>query len=194
MNPFFTTIFLVFMVFMTAERLWETFFKKRGKRGEIVKKWTFPVLVVIHVIIGVGTIVEFFLTQRKINFSITLLGLTMFTLALIGRNWASNTLGEYHSVHIEIRDDHPLIREGPYRYVRHPYYLSVIFEFLGFPLVANAYYSFLISLFVYLPFLFMRVYFEEKAMVKKFGDEYIRYKSETRVFLPLPIKRSKEIG
>jgi protein-S-isoprenylcysteine O-methyltransferase Ste14 len=40
----------------------------------------------------------------------------------------------------------------------------------------------------------MRVYFEEKAMVKKFGDEYIRYKSETRGFLPTAIKRSKEIA
>jgi isoprenylcysteine carboxyl methyltransferase (ICMT) family protein YpbQ len=176
------------MVFMAAQRIWETFFRKMGKSGTIFKKWTFSVLSTLHVTIGIGTIVEYFVMQRTINLGVTLLGLIMFFSAFFFRTWVINILGEYHSIHIEIREDHPLMREGPYRYIRHPYYLSVIFELLGFPLIANAYYSFLCSLFVYLPFLLIRVHFEERAMTEKFGDAYLKYKSETWRFLPIKRK------
>ena len=90
----------------------------------------------------------------------------------------------YHSIHIEMREHHPLIKKGPYKYLRHPYYLAVIFEVLGFPLVPNAYYAFLFSIFTYLPLLFIRIYFEEKAMIKKFGDEYHLYKRENWGLIP----------
>ena len=37
-----------------------------------------------------------------------------------GRQWAFNSLGKYWSVDIEIRDNHELIKNGPYKYMRHP--------------------------------------------------------------------------
>ena len=187
MNLSFTLFFLFFMALMATQRVRETFFRKKIKHGRIVKKWTLPVLSTFHFAVGLGTVVEYFAVQREINLTITLLGFSMFSTAFFLRKWAIKTLGDYHSIHIEIREEHPLIREGPYRYIRHPYYLSVIMELLGFPLVANAYYSFLFSLLFYVPFLYVRVYFEEAAMVEKFGDEYLRYKSYTWGFFPIKL-------
>jgi len=188
MNPFFTTFFLIFVRFMAAQRIWETFWRKKGRKGTIVRKWTFPLLSTLHFTVGIGTVVEYFLVQRPINLGIAFLGLLMFSSALILRRRVIETLGEFHSVHIAIREEHPLIGEGPYRYLRHPYYVIVILELLGFPLVANAFYAFFFSLLVYLPVLFLRVFFEEKAMEEKFGDEYLKFRSETPGFLPLRVQ------
>lgn len=181
----------MFMFTMSVHRIWETFFRKKGKKGWIVKKWTFPVLSVLHFTVGIGTFAEYFIIKREINFVITIIGLIMFSMALLVRNWAIKTLGEYHSIHIEIREDHPLIKRGPYAYLRHPYYLSVILELLGIPLVANAAYSFIFSFAVYIPFLLLRVYFEEKTMLDKFNEKYTEYKRETWGVLPLKKIRLK---
>jgi protein-S-isoprenylcysteine O-methyltransferase Ste14 len=103
---------------------------------------------------------------------------------LIGRNWAIRSLGEYWSIHLEIRKDHKLARKGPYKYIRHPAYLSMIFEVCGIPLIVNAYYIFLFSIVVYSPLLLLRVYYEEKEHFKIFGGKYLTYKKKIGAFFP----------
>jgi protein-S-isoprenylcysteine O-methyltransferase Ste14 len=177
------------MLLMAVQRIHETFFKKGSKKGTIVNKWTLPALSTVHFMVGIGAIVEYFLVQREVDFIITGLGFCMYFVALVLRNWAIKALGKYHSVHIEIRKDHMLIREGPYKYIRHPYYLSVIFELLGVPLIPNSYYSFYFSLAVYVPLLLTRLNFEEKALIDKLGSEYLLYKRE--VWGLFPIKKGR---
>jgi protein-S-isoprenylcysteine O-methyltransferase Ste14 len=108
----------------------------------------------------------------------------MFSLAFLGRTWAINTLGKYHSAQIEIREDQPLIMWGPYKYVRHPIYFFTIIEWLGFPLIPNSYYAFFLSLFIVTPLLLLRLFYEEKVHMEKFGDKYIRYKTEVPSLIP----------
>jgi len=186
MNFLFTGFLISFLVAMSFERIWEVFFKINKEPGKIINKWTLSVLAIIHIVIIIATLVEYFLVKRSINLTVSIIGFILYILALIVRNWSINTLGRYHSPYVEIRGKHLLIRKGPYKYLRHPYYLSVLFEFIGFPLVANSYYALCISLFVYIPTLFiLRVYPEEKAMINEFGEEYLLYKKEVRGFLPL---------
>jgi len=181
----FTIFFLLFMLVMAMQRIWETFFAKKIRRGKIFNKWTFPVLSTLHFIVGIGTVVEYFSVHRNINYMISCAGFIMFVIAFILRRWAVRALGDYHSIHIEIREKHPLIKRGPYYYLRHPYYLSVILELLGLPLVGNAFFSFAFSLFVYVPFLLLRIYLEEQAMIAIFNGEYLKYKNDTPGFFPL---------
>jgi protein-S-isoprenylcysteine O-methyltransferase Ste14 len=47
----------------------------------------------------------------------------------------------------------------------------------------------LIALLGFMPFMLFRVYLEEKALIKWFGEEYLKYKKE--VFGLLPIKSVK---
>lgn len=186
MNSLFTVVFIAFLVGMSIQRIWETFFKVKKESGEIINKWTLKILVTIHIVIIIAIIAEYFIIKRQINLSISIIGFILYIVALIGRNWSINTLGKYHSPYVKIIDKHLLIRKGPYKYLRHPYYLSVIFEFIGFPLVPNSYYSLCLSLFLYIPALYiLRIYPEEKAMIRKFGEEYLLYKREVSGFLPL---------
>jgi isoprenylcysteine carboxyl methyltransferase (ICMT) family protein YpbQ len=172
---------------MAAYRIWSTFFEQIGKRGNIKKKWTLYALTTVHFMVGVGAVIEYFLVRREINYIVTGIGFCMYVVAVIGRNWAIRTLGKYHSPQIEIRQDHKLIKNGPYAFLRHPYYVSVILEILGVPLIPNAYYAFCLALFVYVPLLFIRVWLEEKVMTETFGEEYSQYTRE--VFGLLPIRK-----
>jgi protein-S-isoprenylcysteine O-methyltransferase Ste14 len=139
---------------------------------------------VIHFAIGIIAVVEYLLNERPIYYLVSLIGLIMFTVGLLGRRWAVKTLGKYHSAHIEIRKDQILITLGPYKYVRHPIYLSIIFELLGFPLIPNAYYAFLLSLLVYIPLLLVRLHIEEKILTEKFTSSYRHYKSTVPRLIP----------
>lgn len=100
------------------------------------------------------------------------------------------TLGKWMSQDIKITENHKLIKEGPYRYMRHPLTLCIIIETFGLTLIPNSYYSFLFTLLVFLPYSIFRIYAEEKALIEKFGKPYLDYKKEVYALLPLRRVRS----
>lgn len=182
---YFSISLIFFFGTMSAQRYLETHGRRvEWERGEIKDRWTLSVLTVIHVGIILGSICEYFIIKPIIDYRITLIGLCMYSLSFSFRKWSIKALGKYHSIHIEIREKQTLIRDGPYRYVRNPYYISVVIEVLGIPLIPNAYFTFVIAFFLYLPAMFLRIFLEEKALMKKFGEEYERYQQEVSSSLP----------
>ena len=111
-------------------------------------------------------------------------GIIMVIVSTIGRNWAINTLNLYHSIHIEIRENHELIQSGPYQYVRNPYYLSNLIEAIGLPLVVNAKLAMFIAVFVYIPLLIQRLILEEKALEDKFQAQFVDYRTRVPMVIP----------
>lgn len=95
----------------------------------------------------------------------------------LGKNW---------SVTLEIRDQHKLVTDGLYRYVRHPMYLSfwlwAIAQFLLLPnLVAGA--AGLVGVAI---LYFSRVGHEERLMRDAFGAAYDEYAVRTGRIIPRP--------
>ncbi|KPJ57707.1 MAG: hypothetical protein AMJ42_04450 [Deltaproteobacteria bacterium DG_8] len=188
----FTVFVLIFIILAGIERLWWTFLKGKEKEfGEIKAKWSLSVMTISHTLIIIGSIVEYLIIKREMIFLVTLLGIMIFVIAFWLRRLSAKTLGKYQSLHIEIRRTHQLIKNGPYRYMRHPWYLSIILEVLSITLILNAYYNFLYVVLVHIPIVLIRVHFEEKAMIEIFGDEYIEYKKQLWAFFPLKIKNKK---
>jgi methyltransferase len=66
----------------------------------------------------------------------TLLG--VFALLQPARTWAILSLGGYWTTRVLTLPEVPLVRTGPYRWVRHPNYLLVIAEFAVLPLAFGA--------------------------------------------------------
>lgn len=85
--------------------------------------------------------------------------------------WTFQTLGKNLTDTVVTRKDHELVTTGPYRYVRHPFYLSFLIAVIGGSIVTANWYLFLTSL---LPFAFLvaRTRIEEEKLVERFGDEY----------------------
>ena len=64
-----------------------------------------------------------------------LLPLALFVLLQLARIWVIATLGSYWTTRVITLPGTPLVRSGPYRFVRHPNYMIVIGEIALLPLV-----------------------------------------------------------
>ena len=105
---------------------------------------------------------------------VVLFGLATWLLwrshADLGRNWTP-TLG--------IRDDHRLVTEGVYKYIRHPMYAAHWLWAIAQVLMLHnwiAGYSFLV---IVVPHYLLRVNLEEQMMLGQFGEEYRAYMERT---------------
>jgi protein-S-isoprenylcysteine O-methyltransferase Ste14 len=81
------------------------------------------------------------------------------------------------------RENHTLVRTGPYRFVRHPFYLAFAIALVGGSLVTVNWFIFLSGC-VPLAFLVARTRIEEEKLVERFGDEYRDYMAKTGRFWP----------
>jgi protein-S-isoprenylcysteine O-methyltransferase Ste14 len=76
-----------------------------------------------------------------------------------------------------------IIKEGPFRWVRHPFYLSLMLIVLSFVLLLYSY-VLLVGLIVLTIILVGEAYREEAILVEAFGETYLRYQRKTGMFLP----------
>lgn len=111
------------------------------------------------------------------------IGTMIFALAIIVL-WRSHAdLGRNWTIIPGIRDDHKLITNGIYKYIRHPMYAAHFLWAIAQVLMLHnwiAGFSFIVTL---IPFYLDRVNHEEKVMFDKFGDEYKEYMNKSgRVF------------
>jgi protein-S-isoprenylcysteine O-methyltransferase Ste14 len=97
------------------------------------------------------------------------------THADLGKNWTPT---------LAIREEHKLVTNGIYRYIRHPMYASHILWAIAQVMMLHnwiAGYSFIIFM---VPHYLLRVNSEENMMIKQFGDEYRDYMKKTGRILP----------
>ena len=90
--------------------------------------------------------------------------LICFILLQAARIWVISTLGPYWTTRIITLENAPLVRRGPYRFLRHPNYVVVALEVLALPLVFGETGVALISAGVNLGLLFWRIRIEETAL------------------------------
>ena len=81
---------------------------------------------------------------------------------------------------------------GPYKHIRHPIYLGIIFEELAYPLIACAYYSLIFAVFVCVPLVVIRAWTEEKYSLRRFGKKYSDYRQEVGMLFPTQFFKSNQ--
>ncbi|MEW6606206.1 MAG: isoprenylcysteine carboxylmethyltransferase family protein [bacterium] len=181
------TIF--YLLFITCAFIYEflaeaSIKKKQRAPGRIMAKWSYSLMAGSYILILFGAPIEYFMVKKNPNLIITAIGLIMYISGLLLRRWAVKTLNEFWSLHIEIKQNHKLIKDGPYKYVRHPNYLASLFKGFGFALIPNSYYMVVYIIAVFVPIRLIRIWIEEKELIKEFGQEYLDYKKEVPLFIP----------
>ena len=182
---------VLFLAGVFIERLVATFTHRQLVAGEQRQRWTLYVLYTLYTVIVGGSLVEHILTHRPLIKLVSALGLTLYVGGMLLRTVAIHTLGKFWSLQIEIRARHQLIRDGIYRYLRHPNYTGIILEILAIPLVVNAWYILALAALTHIPLLLYRWRCEEQALVEKFGEEYRSYQREVGAFWPKFARRRK---
>jgi methanethiol S-methyltransferase len=84
----------------------------------------------------------------------------------------------------ELDEDFTLRIEGPYRYSRHPIYFFSITFLLFRPTMDLFYLTFFLCTVVYF---YIGSYFEEKKLVRQFGDDYENYRKEVPRIVPFKL-------
>ncbi|HDP67035.1 MAG TPA: isoprenylcysteine carboxylmethyltransferase family protein [Candidatus Marinimicrobia bacterium] len=83
----------------------------------------------------------------------------------------------------EVRKPPVVIREGAYKYCRHPMYLAEILLYLGLLIISISFAAFIVWLLA-IGFLYFIGRHEEKLLLKRFGDEYRKYMAEVPMWIP----------
>lgn len=82
----------------------------------------------------------------------------------------------------KIFGDKPVLH-GPNRYVRHPLYFAILLLMLGY-FFYYPFWSSLISVLCGVIYLIIGIHYEEKKLVRQFGDAYIAYQKSTPKLIP----------
>ena len=105
------------------------------------------------------------------------IGLWLFyrSHADLGTNW---------SITLEVREEHRLITQGVYRWVRHPMYSALVLYSVGQALVIPNWVAGLSNLVAFAVLIALRVGAEERMMAQQFGNEYATYTARTKRLIP----------
>jgi len=111
-------------------------------------------------------------------------GLTLIVVGLVVRWIAILSLKHQFTVDVSITKDHRIVKDGIYRFVRHPAYAGSLLSFFGLALCfANYITTFVLFVPICSAFLY-RIRVEEKALRGNFGDEYANYCATTKRLIP----------
>jgi protein-S-isoprenylcysteine O-methyltransferase Ste14 len=97
--------------------------------------------------------------------------------------WARYHLGAYWSGTVTIKQDHRLIRTGPYAVVRHPIYAGILFGMLGTAVAVGELRGVLAVLLFFAAFS-IKIRLEECWLLQEIGPEYEQYRHEVRGLIP----------
>lgn len=97
--------------------------------------------------------------------------------------WTLRSLGRNLTDTVVTRRAHTLVTTGPYRWVRHPFYVSMALLLLANSLAAANWFLLLTGALV-LVLIAIRTRTEEEKLIARFGADYRAYKEKTGRFLP----------
>jgi protein-S-isoprenylcysteine O-methyltransferase Ste14 len=111
------------------------------------------------------------------------IGIALYVVGGALRLWPVFVLGHRFSGLVAIQPEHKLVTEGIYGVIRHPSYLGLLVNSLGWGLAFRSGVGVLLTV-VLLPLLVARIRAEEALLRAHFGDEYEAYRGRTSRLIP----------
>ena len=99
-------------------------------------------------------------------------------------NSAASHLGKQWSLAARIVEDHDLIQDGPYRFVRNPIYTGMLGMLIATGLVVSPIPALLAAAAIFLVGTYIRVRIEERLLLQTFGPKFEAYKSKVPCVIP----------
>ncbi|MFQ5675603.1 MAG: methyltransferase family protein, partial [bacterium] len=114
----------------------------------------------------------------------TAIGIAMLVSGSAFRIWSIQTLGPFFSATVQIKEQHRIIKTGPYSIVRHPSYLGAYIAMAGGTIFLQSIFGFIIAMVAMGVAYKLRIDAEEETLTKTFGDDYLAYKMQTSKMIP----------
>jgi protein-S-isoprenylcysteine O-methyltransferase Ste14 len=111
------------------------------------------------------------------------IGVVLFGVGIGLVVWSGVALGRLYSGDVTLQEDHHLVTDGPYRYVRHPRYTGAILLAFGLALTFRSWIG-LVGSAAFIGIILFRIKDEEALMRKAFDQEWEAYCERTRRLVP----------
>jgi protein-S-isoprenylcysteine O-methyltransferase Ste14 len=115
--------------------------------------------------------------------SAAVIGVALTAAGVAFAIWARWHLGANWSAVVSIREEHELIRTGPYRRIRHPIYTGMLLAMAGTALVLGELRGLLAFAITLLAF-YWKARKEEVWLTREFGEKFEAHTRQTGMFLP----------
>ena len=166
------------------------FWVKKGKNVVVIRKEagdrSFWLILPGFLVVFFGSPLEYMFLPAVLSRSTWMqwLGLGLIFAGVALRIWTRKAIKGLYSGVVQVQQDHRLVQEGPYRYIRHPGYAGFLLMALGISLAYSSLIGLLAIFILFLPGLAYRMKVEEKLLKEHFGEEYLRYQGRTKKVLP----------
>ncbi len=182
---------VVLFVAVCLERMWAMYFRQGLGRvcDGAGRDWTAVAVGYAYALTLGGSAVEFLLRRSFPCMGFVVAGAMVYGVGVTLRYWAFHVLR--NQWHVDVSDTggvRHLVREGPYRIMRHPLYLGACLEIVGLPVFLGAWGGLLFGTLIFIPLEITRAYYEERFLGTLFGAAYRQYKDEVGAFFPLPFR------
>jgi protein-S-isoprenylcysteine O-methyltransferase Ste14 len=97
--------------------------------------------------------------------------------------WARYHLAEYWSARVTIKEDHQLIRTGPYARLRHPIYSGIILAAIGSAVVIDQWRC-VLGVCVVLTGFWIKAKKEEAMLTEQFGEAFHEHQKQAGFLVP----------
>jgi protein-S-isoprenylcysteine O-methyltransferase Ste14 len=184
MNNFINLLPPVCAIGVYVARVIELRTRRQIIAGSIRENLTLRLFITIGTVMLAGSLGEYFFLKKGVSWPFFAAGLGVALISFYLRRRAIAALGRFWSLHVEIRETHELVKEGPFRWMRHPAYSSMILEILSIALLLRSWWTTVFVYAVFLPTLFARIRIEETALIEKFGEAYRQYRRQVPAILP----------
>ena len=168
-------------------------FERRAKRVRVVasRRSTSEIVGLVAAVIGMAVIPAIHVAtgipeaaDYPPQYWAVVLGALVYASALWLFRRSHKELGRNWSITLEIRENHKLVRTGPYALVRHPMYTSFLLMALGQAfLIPNSVVG-IAGLLGFAVLALLRIGTEERMMKETFGEEYVVYMGQTKRIVP----------
>jgi protein-S-isoprenylcysteine O-methyltransferase Ste14 len=152
-------------------------------KGEVRENLTLRLFIAVGSLMLLGSIAEQIWFRRPLSLPLVSAGWAVALSSFWLRRRAIRELGKMWSLHVEIRAQHQLVMSGPYRWVRHPAYTSMVLELASFSLLLQSIYCSALVAVLFIPTLLLRIKIEEAALSEQVAG-YSEYQRSTPALLP----------
>jgi protein-S-isoprenylcysteine O-methyltransferase Ste14 len=188
LRPFFSHPALIALVVVTIALSVVSFFAggnlSAGVREARGNRWVIAVFAVIGFL---NAYLPAYTDRRELwtldGDTIRWLGVVLFAAGGALRIWPVFVLGERFSGLVAIQPGHTLVTGGIYGVIRHPSYLGLLTNSLGWSLAFRSGVGVLLTVLL-IPPLPARIDSEENLLYSQFGDNYNAYRSHTWRLIP----------
>jgi methyltransferase len=162
--------YYLFIAIIGVERLIGLVFSHRNAQWSIAHGGKelgtdhYPAMVSVHALLLVSCLVEVWALDRPF---VPWLGWPMIAVVVLScavRWRCAAALGKRWNPRLIVIPDAPLVRDGPYRWVRHPDYIAVVAEVAALPLIHSAWLTAIAFTFANALVLYERIRLENAAL------------------------------